>query len=159
MLCAARTPQSGCSSAPVPAQGAEAARDLSGSSSACAMGFPMGSQQVLGKAVHDSLVLTVFISKSQGYGVHLPCVVDTGGNSEVVSWWNKGEEFAGAVLCLSSPKLRFRGIPLPWWYRSSLSYCKGGLNQTYFYVFTIVSFTQTFCTTAVYFLLTVLLNA
>lgn len=90
--------------------------------------------------------------------MHLPGIVDAGRNSEIVSCWNKGEEFAAVMLCLSSPKMGFRGIPLPCWNPSDLTYCKGELNQTFFYVFTIVGFIQTFGATAAYFLLTMLLN-
>lgn len=86
--------------------------------------------------------------------MHLPCIVDAVRNSKVVSWWNKGKEFAAVMLCLSSPKLCLRGIPLLWWYSSDFVYCKGELNKNYFCVFSIVGFIQNFSTLAIYFSLT-----
>jgi len=78
-------------------------------------------------------------------------MADAGGSSEVAGWWDRGEDFAAAMLCLSSPKLGAGEMPLPWRYPLDLTYCRGELNQTYFYIFTVVGFTQTFCTMAVCF--------
>lgn len=90
--------------------------------------------------------------------MHLPGIVDAVRNSKVISWWNKGDEFAAVMVCLSSPKLCLRGIPLLWWYSSGLMFCKVELNKNYFYVFSIVGFIQNFCTMAIYFSLTKFLN-